>query len=149
MNHTPKILIVDDDPSIRRMLRAALPASDFELIEAACGREGIGAIATHNPAVVLYDLGLPDLDGVECIKEVRQWSQVPIIVLSARGEEQSKIQALDAGAHDYVTKPFSVGELIARIKVALRLRQPASPLATFEAAELRIDFGTREVVVRE
>jgi len=150
MSQLPKILVVDDEPNIRRMLRVSLPESEFEVIEAASGKEGVSAVATHNPDVAIFDLGLPDLDGVECIKEIRQWSNVPIIVLSARGEEAVKIQALDQGAHDYVTKPFSVPELIARIRVALRLQASAGPNAPsiFETADLSINFATREVIVR-
>ena len=143
-----KLLVVDDEASIRRMLRSALPEEEYETIEAATGREGIRAIALHNPKVVIFDLGLPDMDGVECIKEVRQWSEVPIIVLSARGEEKVKIAALDAGAHDYVVKPFSMGELMARIKVALRLRNPAAEQGSFEFAQLSVDPAAHLVTVR-
>ncbi|MBX7138088.1 MAG: response regulator [Oligoflexia bacterium] len=148
MSSKIKILMVDDEANIRRMLRAALSATDFELLEAGTGREGIAAVATHNPEAVILDLGLPDLDGVDCIREVRKWSQVPILVLSARGEEQHKIAALDAGAYDYVTKPFSMSELMARLRVGLRLhhREPESPV--FEGSGLRIDFAQHQVVVR-
>lgn len=144
-----KILVIDDEAAIRKMLRAALSDADFDLTEAESGREGVRLVATNSPDVVVLDLGLPDFDGVECIKEIRQWSHVPIIVLSARGEERSKVQALDAGAHDYVTKPFSVPELIARIRVALRLQDPnLNAQATFESSSMKINFSTREVMVR-
>jgi two-component system, OmpR family, KDP operon response regulator KdpE len=143
-----KILVVDDELQIRRFLRASLPPPEHELIEAETGAEAIRHVASHNPDVVLLDLGLPDMDGIEVVKNLREWTRVPVIVLSARGQEKDKIDALDAGADDYLTKPFSLGELQARIRVALRNRALASGLdsrATFSAGALEIDYSSRVV----
>ncbi|MCC6953960.1 MAG: response regulator, partial [Deltaproteobacteria bacterium] len=115
-----KILVIEDEVPIRRFLRASLADDDFELHEAETGTEGIRLAASHNPDIILLDLGLPDIDGIEVTKRLREWSAKPIIVLSARGNEEDKIAALDNGANDYLTKPFGVGELLARIRVALR-----------------------------
>lgn len=141
-----RILVIDDEPPIRRFLRASFDPLEYELIEAETGAEGLRLTATRNPQVVLLDLGLPDVDGVEVAKSMREWSKVPIIVLSARGQEQDKIRALDAGADDYLTKPFGIGELLARIRVALRHVRPNEALEpTFEAFGVKIDFSTRQV----
>jgi two-component system KDP operon response regulator KdpE len=117
-------------------------------VEAVKGEEGLSLASQYVPDIVLLDLGLPDLDGLEVTRRLRQWSNVPIIVLSARGQEQDKIAALDAGADDYLTKPFSVGELLARIRVALRHRSTGGePLAAFEAGALKVDLARRSVTV--
>jgi two-component system KDP operon response regulator KdpE len=116
----PLILLVEDDPQIRRFLRATLVSQGFRPIEAATGGEGLQETARSVPDLVVLDLGLPDMDGLEVIRRLREWSKVPIVVLSARGQERDKIQALDAGADDYVSKPFGVGEFLARVRVALR-----------------------------
>lgn len=147
MSSKIKILVIDDEAPIRKLIKTSLDNEQLEVIERDSGREGLRAIATENPAVVILDLGLPDIDGVKCIEELRGWSQVPVIVLSARGEEASKIRALDVGANDYVTKPFSMSELHARIRVLLRSAQPrtTSTLPTFDAKSVRINFETREV----
>lgn len=128
----PRILVVDDEPQIQRFLRPALIAVDYEVIEASTVAEAKRLIATRAPDVVVLDLGLPDGDGKEVIADVRAWSQVPIIVLSARDRESEKIDALDLGADDYVEKPFGIGELLARIRIALRRRAdtPANPVIT-------------------
>ncbi len=149
MNIKQKILIIDDEVQIRRFLRASLSSGDIEILEASTGREGISMTATHNPDVVLLDLGLPDISGIEVLKNIREWSEVPLIILSARGEESDKILALDSGADDYLTKPFSVGELQARIRVVLRNKQnPLEEAPTiFEKDFLKIDFGARRVFV--
>ena len=139
------VLLIEDDAPIRRLLRVAFSEGDFKLLEAENGRQGLRLVATDNPRLVLLDLGLPDMDGVEVIKELRQWSQVPIIVLSARESEQQKVSALDAGANDYLTKPFGVPELIARMRVALRVTHPLPARPVFEAGGVRIDFTSREV----
>ena len=141
------ILIVDDEVQIRRFLRASLPGADYNLLEAEKGEEAIHLVATNNPDVVLLDLGLPDMDGTEVVRRIREWSRVPVIILSARDEEHDKVGALDAGADDYLTKPFSLGELQARIRVALRNREAGgSPeQASFSAAELEVDFAARVV----
>lgn len=150
MKERAKILIVDDELNIRRMLRAALPDEDFEVIESETGKEGVRSVAMHNPDIVILDLGLSDIDGIECIKQIRAWSNVPIIVLSARGEEETKVRALDLGADDYVTKPFGMPELIARLRVALRIHRGKNDSETpwFECGDLKIDFSLRSVVVR-
>jgi two-component system KDP operon response regulator KdpE len=118
----PRILVVDDEPDLRRLLRTALAAEGYRVVEAATGPRGLIDAGSHKPDVAIVDLGLPGLDGVEVIRRIRQWSSLPIIVLSARTQERTKIEALGAGADDYVTKPFSMGELLARIRVALRHR---------------------------
>ena len=133
---------------MRRFLRAALGAQEYRLVEATSAREGLAQAASRNPDIILLDLGLPDRDGLEVTRELREWSATPIIVLSARGREQDKVAALDLGADDYLTKPFGVEELLARIRVALRhAAQPAgSPLEpVFEAEDLRVDLVRREV----
>lgn len=141
-----RILVIDDEAPIRRFLRASLDPKEFTLFEAEDGTSGIRAVAHKNPEVVLLDLGLPDMDGIEVARQLREWTGVPIIVLSARGQEADKIDALDAGADDYLTKPFGVGELFARIRVALRHAKrddPPEPLV--EAFDVRIDLAKRQV----
>jgi two-component system KDP operon response regulator KdpE len=114
------VVVVEDDPPIRRFLKTSLGSQGFTVYEADCGQRGIVEASTRKPDLIILDLGLPDMDGVEVVKAIREWSPLPIIVLSARDTEQSKIEALDAGADDYLTKPFGLGELLARIRVALR-----------------------------
>ncbi len=121
-----KILIVDDEPQIRRFLRASLTAHDYEVAEAGTGGEAVRVLTVQQPDVVVLDLGLPDMDGLEVISRVREWSEVPIIVLSIRADESDKIEALDRGADDYITKPFGMGELMARMRTALRHRERSS-----------------------
>jgi two-component system KDP operon response regulator KdpE len=135
----PSVLVVEDEPEIRRFLRTSLGAEGYRVVEAETGERGVIDAGTHKPDLAIVDLGLPDLDGVEVIHRIRKWSRMPIIVLSARAREQAKIEALDAGADDYVTKPFGIGELIARIRVALR---HAARTGTAGAAALR--FGRVE-----
>ncbi|HVL18643.1 MAG TPA: response regulator [Gemmatimonadales bacterium] len=144
----PLILVIEDEPQMRRFLRAALGAQDYRLVEATTARDGLAQAASRNPDIVLLDLGLPDRDGLEVTRELRQWSAAPIIVLSARHREPDKVEALDLGADDYLTKPFGVEELLARIRVALRhAAQPVggSPEPVFEAGDLRVDLARREV----
>jgi two-component system KDP operon response regulator KdpE len=144
----PLLLLIEDEPQMRRFLRAALGAQDYRLVEAATAREGLAQAASRNPDVILLDLGLPDRDGLEVARELREWSAAPIIVLSARGREQDKVAALDLGADDYLTKPFGVEELLARIRVALRhaaLPPGSPPEPVFEAGDLRVDLVRREV----
>jgi two-component system KDP operon response regulator KdpE len=144
----PVVLLIEDEPQMRRFLRAALEPHGYDLVEAATAREGLGHATAHNPDVVLLDLGLPDLDGLDVTRRIREWSRVPIIVLSARGREGDKVAALDAGADDYVTKPFAVGELLARMRVALRhaLQADGGPQApVFEVGDLRVDLAERRV----
>ena len=114
------VLVVDDEPQMRRFLRPALEAQGYKVVEAASAREAIVLASTHNPDCVLLDLGLPDGDGLEVTRRLREWSTAPIIVISARGQEADKVAALDAGADDYLTKPFGTGELLARLRVAQR-----------------------------
>lgn len=148
----PMVLLIEDEPEMRRFLRAALGAESFRLVEATTAREGLAQAAGRNPDLVLLDLGLPDRDGLDVTRQIREWSTVPIIVISARGQEGDKVAALDAGADDYLTKPFGVGELLARMRVALR---HAARLASgkdepiFTMGDLRVDLGRRQVFVEE
>jgi two-component system KDP operon response regulator KdpE len=143
------VLVIEDELPIRRFLRAALTSNGYQIVEAANGQQGIRAATARPPDVVLLDLGLPDMDGLEVQRSLRGWSQVPIIVVSARGQEQDKIVALDEGADDYLTKPFNVGELLARIRVALRHKQRAAQPDTprFQTGELLVDLARRQVFV--
>jgi two-component system, OmpR family, KDP operon response regulator KdpE len=144
------ILLIEDEPQMRRFLRIALQGEGYRLIEAATGHDGLREAASRNPSVVLLDLGLPDIDGIEVARMLRQWSAVPIIVLSARGQEDDKVRALDAGADDYLTKPFGAGELMARIRVALRhagAHAPDEPV--FSIGSLTVDMAMRRVTVDE
>jgi two-component system, OmpR family, KDP operon response regulator KdpE len=144
----PRILVVDDETAIRRFLKTALDPEEFSLHQASDGHSGLAAAVAVRPDVILLDLGLPDLDGVEVIRRIREWSQVPIIVLSVREREDDKVQALDAGADDYLTKPFGVAELLARIKVALRRSLQEAPEPVFVIAELEVDLPHRRVTAR-
>lgn len=140
------IVLIEDESPMRRFLRAAFGTQAMTLIEAPTAREGLAQVAGRRPDLVLLDLGLPDLDGLEVVRRIREWSAVPIIVLSARGREDDKVAALDAGADDYLTKPFGVDELLARIRVALRHAvQQASPDPVVTMGPLRIDLGSRTV----
>jgi len=147
---SPVVLVIDDETAMRRFLKASLTSNGYQLIEAATAEEGIAHAAAYTPDLILLDLGLPDLDGLVVTQRLREWSKTPIIVLSARGQEQDKIQALDAGADDYLTKPFGVGELLARLRVALR-HAAAAPGGEPQLAvgELRIDLSRRQVFVAE
>ena len=141
----PLILIVEDDPPIRNLISVALETHDYRFLSASSGGTAIMEASSHNPDIMLLDLGLPDLDGVEVIRKIRSWSNLPIIVISARSDDSDKIEALDAGADDYLTKPFSVDELLARLRVALRrlhVQQPAGgESAVYENGSLRIDYA--------
>jgi two-component system, OmpR family, KDP operon response regulator KdpE len=145
----PCILVVEDEQEIRRFLRASLGNHDYRVIEADNAREGLRQAEDEHPDLVLLDLGLPDVDGLEVIRRLRDWTTTPIIVVSARGREVEKVAALDAGADDYLTKPFSVGELLARIRVALRhaTRAGESGESTFTRDELSVDLAARHVFV--
>jgi two-component system KDP operon response regulator KdpE len=139
------VLVIDDEPQIRRLLRVTLEANDYEVFDAATGNDGIVQAAQRRPELILLDLGLPDMDGVEVLKRIREWSRVPIIILSVRDREHEKIAALDSGADDFVTKPFGSGELLARLRTALRRSQPQSAAAIFRTGNLEIDLSTRTV----
>lgn len=142
------ILVIDDERAIRRLLRAALSAHGYQVHEAAGGEEGLQCAASQHPDVIILDLGLPDLDGVEVTRRLREWTQTPIIILSVRGGEDDKIAALDAGADDYLTKPFGTGELTARIRAALRHAQPSGETQpVFQVDGLRVDLLHRTVTV--
>jgi len=146
----PTVVVIEDEPQIRRFLRAALVSQGYRFYEAATGHEGLAEAATRQPDVIILDLGLPDLDGLEIIRRVREWTTVPIIVLSARDQEGDKIRALDLGADDYVSKPFGVGELLARMRAALRhaaiaSQQRVEPVFTLGA--LQVDLMRRRVSV--
>jgi len=149
---SPLILVVEDEPQMRRFLRTALEVQEFRVVEAETAKEGLVAATTHNPEVILLDLGLPDGDGVDLARRVREWSRVPIIVISARGREADKVAVLDAGADDYLTKPFGVNELLARIRVALRHTVHAASARgepILEVGPLRMDLSRREVTVSD
>jgi two-component system KDP operon response regulator KdpE len=141
-----RILVVEDDPALRRFLRTSLDACGYAVSDVATGQEALGRIALDRPDVVVLDLGLPDIDGVDIVARVREWSETPIIVVSSRDAEASKILALDRGADDYVTKPFSMGELLARIRAALRhrlRRQGVEPV--WRSGPIEVDLTRREV----
>jgi two-component system, OmpR family, KDP operon response regulator KdpE len=144
-----RILVIDDEPQMRRLLKVSLEAHGYRLEFASTGNEGVQKTATFRPDLLIVDLGLPDLDGKEVITKIREWSQTPVIVLTVREQEKEKIQALDSGADDYVTKPFSVGELLARIRVSLRrISIPASE-PVVSCGGLVVDFAHRRVTVDE
>jgi len=145
----PTVLLVEDDLQIRRFLRATLPAHGIRLFEADTGKDGLAQAAARTPEAILLDLGLPDLEGLEFIRRLREWSSTPLIVLSARGLERDKVAALDAGADDYLTKPFGVEELLARLRVAFRHRATvgSSSGAVFRSGDLSVDLAGHTVSV--
>ena len=147
----PLVLLVEDEPQMRRFLRATLPGHGYRLIEATTGAEALVQAGSRTPDLILLDLGLPDLDGVEVTRRLRRWSGTPIIVLSARGQQTDKVEALDAGADDYLTKPFGTDELLARIRVALRraARVGEGAETVFRTGNLSVDLGLRRVFVGE
>ena len=140
-----RVLVVDDERAIRRYLHAALNAQGYSVYEASTGQEALNAVVSDKPNLVILDLGLPDLDGVEVTRLLREWSQIPIIILSVREQEEEKIAALDAGADDYLTKPFSSGELMARIRVAMRRSLQTTYDPVFESDGLKVDLARRKV----
>ncbi len=151
-HHDTTVLLIEDEPEIRRFLRTTLPQQGYQLFEAVTGQDGLAQAAARNPDIILLDLGLPDLDGQEIIRRVREWGAMPIIVLTARDQEQVKIEALDLGADDYVTKPFGVNELLARMRVALRHSTRASTEtgeSVFTLGDLRVDLLRRQVFLSE
>ncbi len=142
------VLVIEDEVQIRRLLRLCLERNGYQVIEAVTGDQGIHEAVLHSPDAVLLDLGLPDLDGLLVLKRLREWSQVPVLVVSVRGHEDDKITALDNGANDYITKPFSTGELLARLRVAQRPARPSAAAAAFGTGDLKVDLAARLVKVR-
>jgi two-component system KDP operon response regulator KdpE len=141
------VLVVDDEKAIRRFLRASLTAHGYTVFEASSGQEGLNAVVADRPDLLILDLGLPDKDGIEVTRQLREWTQIPIIILSVREQETDKIAALDAGADDYLTKPFGVGELLARLRVALRHASQSSDQPVFTSGELIVDLARRLVTI--
>ena len=146
---SPRILVVDDEPAIRRFLRVSLTARGYTIYEAADGQSALQAVLSHRPDLLILDLGLPDLDGVQVTRSLREWTQIPIIILSVREQESDKIAALDAGADDYLTKPFGLGELLARIRAALRRQASTATEPVFREGGLYVDLTRRLVTVDE
>lgn len=147
MSDPIRFVVIEDDAPIRKFLCASMGEDEAEWHEAGTGEEGIKLIARKNPDVVLLDLGLPDIDGLVVLSRLREWSEVPVIVLSARGQEKDKIAALDSGADDYLTKPFSIGELMARVRVAMRNKRKSVEEPIFESDGLRVDYVSRLVTL--
>ena len=149
MNNSATIIVIEDEAQIRRFLRTSLTSEGYQLFDAETGKQGMIEAATRKPDLIILDLGLPDMDGVDVVKELRTWSSVPIVILSARSQESDKIAALDAGADDYLVKPFGIGELLARIRVALRHMPMASngEEGIFTVAELIVDMMHRKITV--
>jgi two-component system, OmpR family, KDP operon response regulator KdpE len=146
--HGPRIMVVDDEPAIRRFLRTSLAAHDYVVFEAVDGQEALAAVAAHRPDLIVLDLGLPDMDGIEVTRLLREWTQIPIIIVTVQEQEAAKIAALDAGADDYVTKPFGMGELLARMRVSLRRAATANE-PVFTSGELTVDLTRRLVAIGE
>jgi two-component system KDP operon response regulator KdpE len=148
MNNS-KVLVVDDEDSIRRFLRVALTSQAYTVLEAASGQDALSSVVENKPDLVILDLGLPDIDGVEITRLLREWTQIPIIILSVRGSESDKIAALDAGADDYLTKPFGAGEFLARLRAALRRAARTAGEPVFTIGSLKVDMSRRLVTVDE
>ena len=142
-----RILVIDDEPQIRRFLEISLRAQGYVVVEATGGRAGLAELAAHGADLVVLDLGLPDIDGHQVLRELRQWTQVPVIVLSVRADESEKVRALDAGANDYVTKPFGTEELMARLRALLRGRVADGALPLYDDGTLRVDLALRLVAL--
>lgn len=146
--YKPAVLVIDDEVQIRRLLRVTLEANGYRVLEAATGGDGIVEAAQRKPDAVVLDLGLPDLDGLTVLQRLREWSRVPVLILTVRDADDEKVAALDSGADDYVTKPFSTTELLARLRVALRHAQPLPENAVFRSGELEVDLSSRHITVR-
>jgi two-component system KDP operon response regulator KdpE len=145
---SPLILVIEDEPQMRRFLRVSLTSNEYQMAEAETGKAGLTEAAARNPDLILLDLGLPDLDGLAVTERLREWTKAPIIVISARGQEEDKIKALDQGADDYLTKPFGIGELLARIRVSLRhAARTETGESSFTVGELKVDLARRIVTV--
>ena len=141
----PIALVIDDEVQIRRLLRVALESENYQVDEAQTGQQGLVEIANRKPAIILLDLGLPDMEGLEVLKRLREWSEAPVLVLSVRDDEAGKVAALDAGAEDYVTKPFSTPELLARLRAAQRKTRPEEEVSVFKSGDLIVDLTARVV----
>jgi two-component system KDP operon response regulator KdpE len=148
LNDKATALVIDDEPQIRKLLRIVLEQEHYRALESDSGRHGLSEVALRRPDVVLLDLGLPDMDGLEVLKRVRQWSQVPVLILSVKDNPEDKVAALDAGADDYVTKPFEATELLARLRAIQRRAPAGGENAHFEAGDLAIDFNSHTVIVK-
>jgi two-component system KDP operon response regulator KdpE len=142
-----RVLVVDDEPAIRRFLRVSLTAHEYTVFESTCGQEALADVIAHRPDLMILDLGLPDMDGLEVTRRLREWTPLPIIILSVRGQEADKIAALDAGADDYLTKPFSAGELLARMRVVLRRATQTTSEPVFTNGDLTVDLARRAVLL--
>jgi len=142
-----KVLIVDDEPAIRKFLRVTLSAQAYNTIEASSGQEALSKAASDKPDIIVLDIGLPDMNGIEVARLLRQWTRIPIIILSVRGAESDKIAALDAGADDYLTKPFGVGELLARLRAALRRAAQTTSEPVFMSGNLKVDLARRLITL--
>lgn len=147
MTMPQKVLVIDDEPSIRKLLKTSLGLGGYEVTEASSGNDGIRAVIDDKPDVVLLDLGLPDMNGLEVLKRLREWSKIPIIVLTVNDADEDKVSALDSGADDYLTKPFSIPELMARIRTATRHSAPQDENSVFKTGALEIDYSARTVKV--
>ena len=147
-NASRAVLVIEDDEAIRKVLRSALELDQYRVVETDTGARGLVELKSHRPDLVVVDLGLPDCDGVEVIRRAREWSRVPIVVLSARTQEEQIVSALEAGADDYVTKPFGMREFLARLRVAIRhgLRTPEGEQASFKLGRWRVDIAKRQIV---
>ncbi len=143
----PLILIVDDEPQIRRLLTVTLEANGYKVLPAVTGQEGLVLAAQHRPALIILDIGLPDLSGKDVLSRLREWSNVPVVILSVQSDEKGKVAALDAGADDYVTKPFNTEELLARLRVALRHTVKQEETSVFQVKDLVVDLATRHITV--
>jgi two-component system KDP operon response regulator KdpE len=151
MSSTPAktvVLFIDDEVQMRRLIRASLERNGYEVLEAATGEDGIAAAIDSQPGVIILDLGLPDMDGMAVLRRLREWSKVPVIVLSVRDRDSDKVLALDSGANDYLSKPFSTNELLARLRVVQRYHQPVEKPSVFTSGHLQVNLATRTVKVR-
>lgn len=144
-----RVLVIDDERAIRRFLQASLSAQGYKIFEAETGEAGIQAVITHRPDIIVLDLGLPDMSGLEVTQHLREWSQIPIIILSVQDQEADKVAALDAGADDYLTKPFGIAELMARLRVALRHATQTETEPIFKTGDLMVDLTRRVVLANE
>ncbi len=147
-SHQPIVLIIDDEIQMRRLLRVTLEGNDYRVFEAATGKEGLVEAAQRRPDLVVLDLGLPDMDGLVVLQRLREWSEAPVLVLSVREGEEDKVGALDRGADDYMNKPFSTAELLARLRAARRRAQPVADNAVFHSGPLQVDLSSRLVTVK-